>query len=150
MLRSRALSGAVLVVWACAAGCTSLREVPRPDFASRPERKGVRVETKDGLVYEFDYATFDPDSLTGYRRRSDVEGPVDQTVVFRVALEDVDHLTTRSIDWYRTGLVGGGVVAGVLAVGLQAATRAGGGGGDGGGTSPPRIGVSTSMGRARH
>ena len=39
----------------------------------------MRVETRDGLVYEFDYATYDPDSLTGYRLRTELEGPVDQS-----------------------------------------------------------------------
>lgn len=150
MLRSRALAGAVLVGWVCATGCTTLKEVPRQDFAARPERKGVRVETREGLVYEFDYATFDADSLTGYRHRPDVEGPVDETAMFRVALDDVDHLTTRAVDWYRTGLVGGGVIASVLAVGLQAATKAGGDGNGGGTTTPPRIGVSASRGGARN
>lgn len=115
----RALSALVLVLWGAASGCTTLREVPRASFGDLPERKGVRVETRDGLVYDFDYATFDGgDSLTGYRHRSDVEGPVDQTAVLRIALDDVDHLTARRFDWYRTGLTSGAVLAAVLVAGL--------------------------------
>ncbi len=136
MKRSRTLSGAALGLWLIASGCSSLREIPRPDYNSLPERKGVRVETRDGLVYDFDYASFTGDSLTGYRQRN-IEGPVDQTSVFRIALDDIEHLTTRRLDWYRTGLVGGSVLAGVLVAGLGPATRppetGGTSGGSGGG-----------------
>ncbi len=138
MMRSRALSAAVLGLWGlslAASGCTSLREIPRADFNTMPERKGVRVETREGLVYDFDFAAFTGDSLTGYRHRSDVEGPVDQTATFRIALEDIDHLTTRNLDWYRTGLVGGGMLAGLLVAGLsrQAPRPPDSGGGTSGG-----------------
>lgn len=135
MKRSRALSGAALGLWLAASGCSSLREIPRPDYNSLPERKGVRIETRDGLVYDFDYAAFTGDSLTGYRHRSDVEGPVDQTSTFRIALDDIEHLTTRRLDWYRTGLVGGSVLAGVLVAGLggPAARPSDTGGGTSGG-----------------
>ncbi|MEO5987464.1 MAG: hypothetical protein ABIU54_03730, partial [Candidatus Eisenbacteria bacterium] len=95
-----------------------------------------RVETRDRLVYEFDYATFDPDSMTGFRHRNDVEGPVDQVAVVRVALEDIEHLSTRSVDWYRTGLVGGGVLAVVIAAGLAKRSNASSGDGSSGGGGP--------------
>jgi hypothetical protein len=138
MKRSRVLSGAVLVFWLCASGCTTLREIPRSDYPRLPERHGVRVQTRDGLVYEFDYASFGPDSLTGYRQRSDLEGPVDQMVTFKMALDDIEHLTTRRLDWYRTGIVGGSVLAGVLVAGLGVAAakppeQGGSSGGGGGG-----------------
>lgn len=141
MMRFRALSWAtrgvcgLCALGLLASGCTSLREIPRGDYNTLPERKGVRVETRDGLVYDFDYAAFTGDSLTGYRHRSDVEGPVDQTVSFRIALEDIDHLTTRKLDWYRTGLVGGSMLAGVLVAGLsgQAPRPSDTGGSSGGG-----------------
>jgi hypothetical protein len=135
MRRSRTLSGSILGLWLAASSCTSLREIPRADYNSVPERKGVRVETREGLVYDFDYAAFTGDSLTGYRHRSDVEGPVDQEATFRIALEDIDHLTTRKLDWYRTGLVGGTVLAGVLVAGLsgQAPRPPDSGGGTSGG-----------------
>lgn len=138
--RSRAVAGAVLALWLFASGCTTLREVPRGEYAQLPERKGARVETREGLVYEFDYVEAGTDSLTGYRQRSDIEGPVDQTAVFRIAYEDIQVLSTRRFDWYRTGLVGGTVLAGVLVAGLagsNGSSNDGGssGGGKGGGTN---------------
>lgn len=129
---SRGLAAAVLVSWGAACGCTTMRELPRPDYAARPERHGVRIETREGLVYDFDRATFDPDSLTGYRVRSEAEGPLDEVAVVHVALDDIEHMRTRTVDWYRTGLVGGGVLAGVLAVGLAQAAKNDGGSSDGG------------------
>lgn len=126
MRMSRLLRVAVLAAWMVSGGgCTSLRELPRTDYAARPERKGVRVETREGLVYEFDTATFDPDSLTGYRLRTEAEGPVDEVAVVKIALDDITRLRTRRLDWYRTGLVGGSVLAGVVAVGLAQANRGG-------------------------
>ena len=138
MKLSRALSGAVLGLWLTSTGCTSVREIQRPDYNSLPERKGVRIETRDGLVYDFDYAAFTGDSLTGYRHRSDLEGPVDMTSTFRIALDDVEHLTTRRLDWYRTGLVGGSVLASVLVAGLG-----------GPAVRPPDTGGGTSGGGGR-
>ena len=139
MARSRALTGAVLASWLIASGCTTLREVPRSEYSQVPERKGARVETREGLVYEFDYVEAGTDSLTGYRHRSDVEGPVEQIAVFRIAYDDIQSLSTRRFDWYRTGLVGGTVLAGVIVAGLGASngssgSSSGGGGGKGGGT----------------
>lgn len=129
---SRGTCLAVLAAWLASAGCTTLRELPRADYASRPERKGVRVETREGLVYEFDHATFDPDSLTGYRARTEVEGPFEELAVVRIALDDIVRMRTRTVDWYRTGLVGGSVLAGVIAVGLAQAKKGEGGTPDGG------------------
>jgi hypothetical protein len=132
----KSLGVAVLAAWVVSTGCTTLRELPRTDYASTPQRKGVHVETREGLVYDFDSATFDPDSLTGYRTRSDLEGSVDEVAVVHVALDDVTRMRTRTVDWYRTGLVGGGVLAGVVAVGLARAGRGGGDGGGSGGCRP--------------
>ena len=132
---SRALSGAVLGLWLVASSCTSLREISRADYSAVPERKGVRVETRDGLVYDFDYAAFTGDSLTGYRHRADIEGPDDQTATFRIALDNIDRPTTREPDWNRTRLVGGSMLAGVLVAGLSGQAHPGdpGGNGSGGG-----------------
>ncbi len=134
MLFHRGLRLAALAGWLAASGCTTLREIPRGEYAAIPERKAVRVETREGLVYEFDYATFDPDSLSGFRHRPDVEGPVDQVAMLRIPLDSVQRLTARGVDWYRTGLVGGGVIAGAIALGLTQGARASSSGGGGGGT----------------
>lgn len=131
MTMSKWVRAAVLAAWVWSAGCTTLRELPRTDYGAAPERKGVRVETRDGLVYEFDHATYDPDSLTGYRLRTELEGPVDEMAVVRIALDDVTRMRTRRVDWYRTSLIGGGVLAGVVAVGLAKASANNGSGGSG-------------------
>lgn len=146
MTTSRWRGAAVLAAWLAASGCTAMRELPRADYAARAERKGVRVETREGLVYEFDTATYDPDSLTGYRLRTDLEGPVDEVAVVRIALDDIARMRTRTTDWYRTGLIGGGVLAGVVAIGLAQVAR-----GDGGQSGPDpictRCGLPNSAGR---
>jgi len=123
MKTSRGLCLAVLAIYVAGAGCTSLREVPRERYAAFAERKAVRVTTREGLIYDFDNATFDADSMQGYRHRQDVDGPLDQVATVRFALDDIQHLEARGVDWYRTGLIGGGVLAAVLAVGLTAAAR---------------------------
>ncbi len=120
MTTTRALRLAVLAAWVAASGCTTLREVPRAELGARAERKAVRVETREGLLYEFDYATFDGDTLTGYRSRSDVEGPVDQVAQLRFGFDELQRVSTREIDWRRTGLVGGSVVGAALALALHA------------------------------
>jgi hypothetical protein len=123
MIRARVAGLALLCAWLVSTGCMTLSEIPRKDFTARAERKGVRVETRDGLVYDFDWAVFAGDTLTGYRNRNDVEGPVDQVAVVRVPFEDVQRVTARELDWRRTGLIGGSAVATALAVGLHAAAR---------------------------
>lgn len=145
---SRGLGLAVLAAWAAASGCTTLREIPRDQYASAPERKSVRVETRDGLIYQFDYATFDADSLTGYRHR-DVEGPFDELAVLRMPLDGVQRLTTRTVDWYRTTLVGGGALAGLIAAGLTQAHRGSADGGTSGGGGPRGPEPSQSSGTDR-
>src|SRR5437588_12972128 len=62
--------------WLLASGCTSLREIPRSDFSVAEEPREVRVETRDGLIYEFDFARVRNDSFIGYHRR-DLEGSTD-------------------------------------------------------------------------
>ena len=123
MRRSRAECAFVLALLLAGNGCTALREIPRADYGHVPERHSVRVETRDGLVYEFDYASFTADSLTGYRNRSEMDGPVDQTVALKLALDDVERLTTRKVDWARTGLIGGTVLGAVLVAGLNGGAK---------------------------
>lgn len=134
-MSSRALRGAIAAAWLLGTGCTSLREIAPTEYAAEPERKHVRVETREGLVYEFDYARVEGDSLIGFRQRN-VEGPFEEYATVRMALEEIQRLSSRSVDWYRTGLVGGGVLAAVVAAGLGSAAASddddpssGGGGG---------------------
>ena len=124
------------MLWVLGAGCTSLKEIPRTDYTAQPERHNVRIETRDGLVYEFDTARVEGDSLIGYRRR-EAEGSFDEIASHRVALEDIERLSSRGVDWYRTGLVGGGVLVAVVVAGLNAASRNSGDESTSGGGKPP-------------
>jgi hypothetical protein len=119
---------AVSALWLSSAGCTALREIPRGEYASRPQIRHVRMVTREGLTYEFDYIQVGGDSLVGYRRR-DVQGPADEYASMSLPLEEVTKLSARSVDWTRTGLVGGGVIAALVARGLS-------NGGSGGKPSP--------------
>lgn len=107
----------LLILSALGTGCTSLREVPRSEYASESERKHVRLVTRDGLTYEFDYVTVSGDTLTGFRRR-DTPG-VEDYASMSVSLEEVEKLSLRAIDWKRTGLIGGGVLAAFVVKGLS-------------------------------
>lgn len=122
-----------------APGCTSLREIPRGEYTSEPERRNIRVETVEGLKYEFDFARFSADSLRGYRR-IEVAGVVDTYAEVGLDYSQLSKLSMRRVDWYRTGLIGGGVLAAVVAAGLSTSSDdpAGdsGGGGGGGGRLP--------------
>lgn len=103
--------------WLWAAGCTTLREIPPESYARVEERKHVAVETRDGQRHEFDFARFSGDSLTGYTRR-EMEGEFDEFTTMAIPLEAVSKLSARRVDWYRTGLVGGAVIAGVILAAL--------------------------------
>jgi hypothetical protein len=133
----RGLRVAACVLWLTGSGCTALREIPRGEYAAQPQRDHVRVVTSDGLLYEFDYATFGADSVVGFKRR-DVESRVDEYASLGMPLALVANMATRQVDWVRTGLVGGVILLGVL-VGAYKASQAANGGNDsgGGGTRPP-------------
>ena len=118
MVWTRAARSALAIVWILGSGCSSLKEIPRSEFGARSERKNVRLTTLDGRVYEFDYIQVAGDSLTGYKRR-DTEGAVDDYASLRLALADLASVSARSVDWYRTGLIGGGVIAAVAVAGLS-------------------------------
>lgn len=126
----RWLMATVWGIGLAANGCTSLKEVPRGEFAARPERRQVRVWTTDSLEYELDFARVQNDTLTGYRRR-DVQGAVDEFDTLTLPLERVARLSARRIDWYRTGLIGGVSLAAVIAAGLSGRGSSGGPGGGG-------------------
>lgn len=122
MRHHHGLRALTCVLCLLATGCTTLREVPRSQYSTRAEREHVRIVTSDGLIYEFDYARFSADSLVGYRRREG-EGRFDDFASLQLPLEEVARLSTRQIDWRRTSMLGGGVVAGVVAAGLATSTK---------------------------
>ena len=107
-------------LWGClgacvgATGCATMRELPRAEYAARAERKGVVVDTREGLHYRFDLARFGPDSLIGHRLR-DTEGAFEEYHTMAIPLEAVERLSVRRTNWFRTGLIGGGVVAAAVA-----------------------------------
>lgn len=132
MTRQRAASIAVLTAWCAASGCTALQEIPRTEYTSLNERHSVRVLTRDSLSYEFDYATITRDSLVGFRRNdAENSGPVPEYSSLSMPLDNIERLSARKVDWYRTGLIGG---LGVLAVAGAGLAKNGVGGG--GTTSP--------------
>ena len=120
------------LAWLAGCGCSALREIPHADYAARGERRNVRLETVDGLHYEFDVLHVEADSLIGYRRR-DVEGTFDEMATVRLALDDVAHLQARGVDWYRTTLVASGALAAIVAAGLSSSPHGSNGGSSGGG-----------------
>ena len=108
----------LVLAWTVGSGCTALREIPREEYVSRVSRRPVRVETREGLHYELDSARIEADTLVGFRRR-DVEGPIEEFDTLRLPLSEVATISARSIDWYRTGLIGGLSLAAVVAAGLS-------------------------------
>lgn len=119
-----------------ATGCTSLREIPRGDYLAQADRRDVRVVTRDGLEYEFDYAHLAGDSLIGYRSR-DVEGRFEEFGVLRLPLDEVAQMSARQFDWTRTLLVGGALVAGGVTAGFASKGRDKSGNTDSGGGKDP-------------
>lgn len=105
-----------------ATGCTSLREIPRADYTRQPDRRDVRVVTRDGLEYEFDYAHVAGDSLIGYRSR-DTEGRFEEFGVLRLPLDEVTQMSARKFDWLYTSLIGGALVAGGVVAGFAVKGR---------------------------
>ena len=134
MTRHRAVALAALSAWCAASGCTTLQEIPRTEYTAATERRAVRVMTRDSLTYEFDYATISGDTLTGFRRQDESEGPVPDYASLALPLENVERLQSRRVDWYRTGLIGGVGILAVAGAGLakNSLDRGGNTGGSGG------------------
>jgi len=115
-----------------ATGCSVARELPRGEYAARPERENVRVQTRAGKQYHFDRVRVQSDSLYG-DERVEVEGSFDQFQTTALSLDEVTALSVRRLDWYRVGLVAGVAAAVVLAAVLSQQKDAGGTPGGGGG-----------------
>lgn len=107
----------LVVSWLAGSGCSGLSEIPRSHYSEREKRRDVRVEMSDGRVFEFDEVHVDGDTLTGYRRQ-DTEGEVDDYATVRLDLGEVRHLSARSVDWYKTGLLSAGILGIFVIAGL--------------------------------
>ncbi len=120
--RNRASRAVAALAWTSAflascvgaTGCATMRVLPRAEYAARAERKGVVVDTREGLHYRFDHASFGADTLFGFRLR-DTEGAFEEYATVAIPLERVEKLSVRHTNWLRTGLIGGGVVVGAAA-----------------------------------
>jgi hypothetical protein len=112
---SQRIRGATAVLCLLACGCSVMRELPRDQYAAVAERHGVRVDTRSGEHHEFERMVVRGDSLTGFERQ-DTEGAFEEFQSLRLAFEDVGKMSVRSVDWYRTGLIGGLAWGVVLAV----------------------------------
>ena len=97
--RRRARGRAVApLVCLFATGCATLHELPRAEYAAKPERKGVVVDTREGLHYKFDLARFSPDTLVGQKLK-DTEGPFEEYNTVAIPLEAVgiDELAAKPV-----------------------------------------------------
>ncbi len=135
---NRVLRAGACGLWVLGTGCTTLREIPRGEYTARSQRDHVRIVTGDGLLYEFDYASFTADSLVGFRRR-ELETRVEEFVTLGFSHEQIATMWVRGIDWTHTGLVGAGVLVAVVLVALvkNPAGPAGNSSGGGGIRPPP-------------
>ena len=104
--------GLALLVAPVVSGCATMRELPREQFAARPERRHLVVEA-GGQRHRFARATFGPDSMVGYPRRP--RGTDGTAGGVRLGLDDVSRIEGRQVDWYRTSLLGGLAVGALLA-----------------------------------
>lgn len=134
MRLSRGWHVAGLAVWVAGTGCTALREIPRADYVERVPRRAVHVVTRAGDSFDLETARIEADSLIGYRRL-DVGGSVEEFEARRVPLDDVASISTRRIDWYRTGLIG--VAAATLVAVSVARANSGGSGAPADDGKPP-------------
>jgi hypothetical protein len=110
--------GRVFAALVClfATGCSTLRELPRAEFAAKPERKGVVVDTREGLHYKFDLAFFSPDTLVGQHLK-DTEGSFEEYNTVAIPLEAVERMQVRQTNWLRTGVIAGAAaVAAIVGV----------------------------------
>jgi hypothetical protein len=126
----------LVVSWLAGSGCSSLSEIPRARYGEREQRRDVRVEMSDGRVFEFDEVHVDGDTLTGYKRQ-DTEGEVDDFASVRLPIADVSHLSARSVDWVRTGLLSAGVLGIVVIAGLAVSNNNNSSGESSSGGKPP-------------
>lgn len=110
--RARRRWGTLVCLLAC--GCSTMREIPRGEYAAEPERENVKVETRSGTKYQFDRVQVKSDSLFG-QQRVESEGSFEEYRTTSLSLDEVAAISVRKLDWYRIGLVAGVAAAVVLA-----------------------------------
>jgi len=96
-------------------GCSTMREIPRGEYAAEPQRENVKVQTRSGAKYDFDRVRVQSDSLFGDQRVDTEEGSFEEYRTTPLALDDVTAISVRKLDWYRIGLVAGVAAAVALA-----------------------------------
>jgi hypothetical protein len=107
------LRGLVALSLLASTGCTTIREIPRDDYDAAPERHHVVVVTRDGTRQEFDYARVAGDTLTGFAERDNESGITEYRSV-AIPLDDIEHLSAKRLDWYRSALVAGASLGAVI------------------------------------
>jgi hypothetical protein len=126
----------VALSWLAGSGCSTLREIPRSDYAAHESRRDVRVEMNDGRLFEFDEVHVDGDTLTGYKRQ-DTETAFDEFSTVQLPLADVGHLRARAVDWTKTGLICAAAVGVVVVAGLAISANNNNSNNDTSGGKPP-------------
>jgi len=112
----------MLAAWMAGTGCTALREIPRQDYVERVPKQIVHVLARNGTNYELETARVEADTLVGFLRHG-VEGPIEEFETVRVPLDDVQSISARRIDWYRTGLIGATAAAVITTVAIRASAH---------------------------
>jgi hypothetical protein len=107
------LRGLVALSLLASTGCTTIREIPREAYDAAPERHHVVVATRDGTRQEFDYARVAGDTLTGFTERENPSGVPEYHAV-AIPLDDIEHLSAKRLDWYRSALVAGATLGAVI------------------------------------
>jgi len=112
------LRGFVALSLLASTGCTTIREIPRDAYDAAPERHHVVVVRRDGTRQEFDYARVAGDTLKGFTERDNESGITEYRSV-AIPLDDIEHLSAKRLDWYRTALVAGAGLGAVIVVALS-------------------------------
>lgn len=115
-MAGRVARGAMALLLMAQTGCTALRAIPVTSYGESGTRRDVVAETTDGRRLEFEEAHAEGDTLVGYRRADeDTTRTLGET---RLPFEQITKLSRKSVDWRRTGLIGGAVIAGAVVYGL--------------------------------
>jgi hypothetical protein len=116
----------VFAALAClfATGCATLHDLPRAEYAAKPERKGGGGGYPRRAPLMFDLASFSADTLVGQHLK-DTEGSFEEYNTVAIPLERVvERHAVRRTNWLRTGVIAGAVaVAAIVGVAANRRTR---------------------------